>query len=204
MRMCSRIAMLMVTVLLAGSLVDAKPSPKRWYKDWKWWVGEALIAGIRAADVHSSMLVRSRCPGCIETNPFLGKHPSNGGLIAMGSAAFGIETTLHILSRKYGHDDNSRAWSFASYALVPGADAALSIRVIVHNYSLASKPRPAPSSSMTFGRPQSTISPTVPSIVVPGPFERGDKHWFIPPDQLSASGRRFPGESLKEKIQDRQ
>ncbi len=154
-----RIALLMATALLSASLAHAEPRPRRWYKDWKWWVGEALIAGIRAADAHSTVTTPSRCPGCIETNLFLGKHPSTGAIVAISSGGFGLESALHILSWKYCPNENSRWWRAASYALVPGVDAAGSIPAIVHNYGLSSQSQPAPSSSMILRRPQLTISP---------------------------------------------
>lgn len=172
MRTRGRIAMLMATVLLSGSLAHAEPRPRRWYKDWKWWAGEALIAGIRAADAHSTLTTPSRCPGCIETNLFLGKHPSTGAVVAISSAGFSLESALHILSWKYCPDENSRWWRAASYALVPGVDSAWSIPGIVHNYGLSSQPQPAPSSSMILRRPQLTISPGAPGTAfAPGRFD---------------------------------
>src|SRR5260370_1216569 len=95
-----RIALLMATALLSASLAHAEPRPKRWYKDWKWWVGEALIAGIRAADAHSTVTTPSRCPGCIETNLFLGKHPSTGAIVAISTEGFALESALHILTSR--------------------------------------------------------------------------------------------------------
>ncbi len=187
MRMSGRIAMMMAAVLLAGSLAEAEPRPKHWYKDWKWWVGEAFIAGIRAADVHSSLTARSRCPVCNETNFFLGNHPSDAALVGVGSAGFGIQTTLHILSWKYCPDENSRWWRTASYSLMPGA-AAASIPGIVHNYGLTSQPKPASPTAMILGRDQSSISRTAHLINMPSLIERGDRHLFIPPEQFSECG----------------
>jgi len=174
---------LMAAVLLFGSLAHAEPRPKHWFKDWKWWVGEAFIAGIQAADAHSSVAVQANCPACNETNFFLGKHPSTGALAGMAGAGFGIETTFHILSWKYCPDERSRWWRAASYWLVPGASAT-SIPGIVHNYSLASPPKSSPPSSMTFGgRPQLTILPTT-RFTMPRPFERSDWHLLISPRPL--------------------
>jgi hypothetical protein len=172
MRTHGRIAVLMATVLLSGSLAHAEPRPRRWYKDWKWWVGEALIAGIRAADAHSTVTTHSRCPGCIETNFFLGKRPSTGAVVAISGAGFSLESALHILSWKYCPDERSRWWRAASYALVPGVDAAGSIPGIVHNYGLYSQPNAAPSSPMILRRSQLTISPGVSgTALAPGHFD---------------------------------
>ena len=186
MRMSGRIAMMMAAVLLAGSLAEAEPRPKHWYKDWKWWVGEAFIAGIRAADIHSSLTARSRCPVCNETNFFLGNHPSDAALVGVGSAGFGIQTTLHILSWKYCPDENSRWWRAASYALVPGADAA-SIPGIVHNYNLTSQTKPAtkPAGSlMTLGRSQSNFLLAAPLNNARGFFERSANCGLCAPTQV--------------------
>src|SRR5260370_25455133 len=81
-----RIALLIATALLSASLAHAEPRPRRWYKDWKWWVGEALIAGIRAADAHSTVTTPSPSPRCIETNLFLGNHPTTAAIVAISSA----------------------------------------------------------------------------------------------------------------------
>lgn len=172
----------MAAVLLSSSLVHADPRPKRWFKDWKWWLGEAFIAGIQAADAHSSVTAQANCPACNETNFFLGKHPSTGALAGMASAGLGIQTTLHILSWKYCPDEHSRWWRAASYSLVPGL-AATSIPGIVHNYGLSSPPKSSSPSSMIFGGPQLTISRTT-HFIAPRPFEGSDWHLLTSPRPL--------------------
>jgi hypothetical protein len=186
MRTLLRIATLMAAALFSCSLAHADPRPKRWFKDWKWWVGEAFIAGIMAADAHSSVTARANCPACNETNFFLGKHPSTGALAGMAGAGFGIQTTLHILSWKYCPDEHSRWWRAASYSLVPGV-AAASIPGIVHNYGLSSQTKTASPSSMTFGGPHLTISPTA-HFAMPRPFEGSDWPSLISLDHRSACG----------------
>jgi hypothetical protein len=185
MRTRDRIAVLLAAVLLSSSLAHADPRPRRWFKDWKWWAGEAFIAGIRAADAHSSVTARSRCPTCNETNIILGNHPSTGALAGMASVGFGVETTLHILSWKYCPNENSRWWRTASYTLVPGIDAAGSIRGIVHNYGLTSYPKTA-SSSMILGHQQSSISTARQSIAASKLFEKLDQQRFVPLYQISS------------------
>jgi hypothetical protein len=188
MRTRGRIAMLIAAVLLSGSVAHAEPKPRRWYKDWKWWVGEALIAGIRVADAHSSVTVRSRCPGCYETNFLLGKHPSTGALVAMSSAGLGVETTLHILSWKYCRNEDSRLWRAVSYSLVP-AITAVSIPGIVHNYGLTSQPKPAPISSTAIGQIQ-LVRPmqTERDVLILKPHRDFGKPVFFCPKQFSGCG----------------
>jgi len=160
MKLSSRVASVLVVLLLTASLAQAQYQSegkhRHWYTDWKWWVGEAAIAGLRAADGHSTARARSRCTGCVETNPFLGKHPQNGGIIAISSVGFAIETGLHIASWK-NCPSESRAWQIACASLAPGIDAAISLRGIVHNYSLGSRPKsvlPSSSSLTRFGQTQ--------------------------------------------------
>jgi len=159
----SRLGTLLVVLLLTNGGAQAQhrwnDKPRHWYTDWKWWVGEAAIAGIRFADAHSTALARSRCAGCIETNPIIGKHPGNGDIIALSSVGFGIETALHIASSVHCPDVNwdSRPWRIACDALMPGIDAAISVPDIVHNYSLASQSKSVSltsSSTVMFGQAQ--------------------------------------------------
>src|SRR5258708_34309474 len=57
MKICRRVASVLVVLLLTGGLAQAQYESERkhkhWYTDRKWWVGEAAIAGIRAADGHT-------------------------------------------------------------------------------------------------------------------------------------------------------
>src|SRR5215467_3764246 len=118
--------------------------PRHWYKDWVWWVGEGVIAGLQAADAHSTIAARSSCPTCSESNLFLGKHPSNGAIIGVSGLGFGVATGLHVLGWKACPDLNRRshAWRIACNATVPAIGAGIKIPGIIHNYNLASPSTP--------------------------------------------------------------
>ena len=196
MAIATRITSLIVVLLLTSSVAQAQhrwSGPAHWYKDWLWWVGEATIAAIEATDAHSTILARDGCPGCVETNRFIGPHPSNRGVIVSASVGFGIESLLHFASWQTCPDPNHefRSWRIACDMLIPGTGAAIVGHSIAHNYHLASQFKPAapPSSSMAiqrfqFGEIQSarTGSPNwVPS--------RGNELPLFVPKQFSGCGR---------------
>src|SRR5216684_449765 len=54
----------------------------RFFKDPKWWGGEAVIFTMIALDVQSTTWAQRR--GIEEGNPILGRHPSNGQIIGLG------------------------------------------------------------------------------------------------------------------------
>ncbi len=88
----------MLAVLLV--CVPAHAGPRRhWFKDKKFWLGFATIAGSVVADVETTEAARGR--GAQEGNPLYGSHPSR--LRAYGTG-FGMEAPMLIglyLSRKY-------------------------------------------------------------------------------------------------------
>jgi hypothetical protein len=121
--------------LLTVTNVEAKP--RHWYKDWKWWMGEAVIAGAFVADGYSTSLAQSRHAG-VETNPFLGPHPSNRGIVGLSLAGFSVETAMHAACWHYSHDEN-KGWRIFGYTTTPTAAAAVIGRSAAHNFSLADK-----------------------------------------------------------------
>jgi hypothetical protein len=147
----TRFASLLLALTLLANSAQAQhkhrfwSGPQDWYKDWLWWVGEATIAAIEATDAHSTILVRERCPGCVETNKFIGPHPRNRDVIILASVGFGIESLLHWGSWETCPDPNrkSRSWRIACDMLVPGIGAAVVGHGIVHNYHLASQSQSA-------------------------------------------------------------
>src|SRR3982074_1222858 len=108
---CSgRIVSTLIIVLLTTNGACAQHrwngKEKHWYKDWVWWVGEGVIVAAFVLDAHSTALARDRCPGCRETNPLLGSHPSNRAIIVGSGLLFGFETGLHIASWETCPDPN--------------------------------------------------------------------------------------------------
>src|SRR5260221_14749581 len=98
MAIATRITALIVVLFLSSTVEQAQHrwgGPAHWYKDWLWWVGEATIAAIDATDSHSTILARDGCPGCVDTNRFIGPHPSNRRFIVSASVGSGSESPLH-------------------------------------------------------------------------------------------------------------
>ena len=140
----SRIASLLFLALIFGNVAEAQyrwnGKEKHWYKDWLWWVGEATIGAILAADAHSTTHARSACPGCIESNPFIGQKPDKGETIGLAAVGFGILTALQIGSWEECPDPDraSRAWHVACDLTIPSIGAFITGPKIVHNYGLSS------------------------------------------------------------------
>lgn len=182
-----RVVISLLILILTCSISQANGRQRHWYRDWKWWVGEAIIAGFSFADAHSTARGLPQCPGCFETNPLLGKHPGTARIVAFSTAGFGVESALHILSWKYCPYEESSKRSLICYALVPGEKTALTIPTIIHNYSLGSKP--LPSSSLTSAqqtRPEAF--PNISALPPPRNFNTGERDAFLLSSQFSRRG----------------
>src|SRR6266404_3715461 len=84
-----------VTIIMASLFcgsVCAEPR-KHWYKDPKWWLGEAIIAAALTADAHSTAYTRG--PGVVETSALLGPYPSNRRIVLYSLSGLALQTTLH-------------------------------------------------------------------------------------------------------------
>jgi hypothetical protein len=144
MRFRVRAVSLLIAVLLLASGAQAQHrwngKEKHWYKDWLWWVGEGVIVTAFVLDAHSTALVRDRCPGCRETNPLLGPHPTIRAIVLDSTLLFAFATGLHIGSWETCPDPNwdDKPWRTACYALVPSV-AAFKFPAAVHNYQIAAQ-----------------------------------------------------------------
>ncbi len=121
-----------LSLFLLAPLAQAKP----WYKQKKFWVGAAIIAGCMAADAHSTINARH---GLVETNPALSPHPDVKSVVALSSAGFAVEFTLHALSYHVEEDDPSKTWRFIGHWWSPVAAAAIPGRSAIENYRLNNK-----------------------------------------------------------------
>jgi hypothetical protein len=130
----SKLTVVGMTMCLLTAAASAEARPKHWYKDWKWWAGEAVIAGAFVADSYSTSLAQSRRVG-IETNPFLGPHPNNGAIARLSLTGFAIETTLHAYMWHLSNED-TKGWRAFGYTAVPGAGAVILGRSAAHNFKL--------------------------------------------------------------------
>jgi len=132
---------IVAALLLIPAQLEARP--KHWYKDWKWWAGEAVIAAAIAADAHSTA---SRPPGYIESNWAFGRNPSNRRVAGISLGYFGIQTALHAGAWHFSHHvpttdpqiyvEDRLGWRIFGYAGVPATVAIINGRAAVKNYKL--------------------------------------------------------------------
>jgi hypothetical protein len=124
--------LLLMAILLMCFTVDARP--KHFYKDWKWWTGEAMILTAVTLDAQSTCHGFSH--GYVETNFLARGSISCGHAISALAIGGGIYTTLHLLNRKYIADGESKTWDFLGYTEVPAIAGAFHLHAAAHNYSL--------------------------------------------------------------------
>jgi hypothetical protein len=108
----------------------------RWYKDKSFWIGTAIIAASIAADAHSTV---EACPGCRETNGFLGTHPSNGDAAFVAGGGFALVFGLHIANWELTHRDPQKPWRVEGRWLAPALAVAVEGRSAINNYRLDGK-----------------------------------------------------------------
>jgi hypothetical protein len=125
---------LCVGLLLLVAATGTEAKPKHWYKDWKWWIGEAVIAGAFVADAHSTALAQSHHIG-IESSPFLGPHPDNKSIVGLSLTGFAIETGIHAGCWHFSHED-TKPWRVLGYTGIPLEGALILGRSAKHNYEL--------------------------------------------------------------------
>jgi hypothetical protein len=128
---------LCVGLLLLAGATGAEARPRHWYKDWKWWVGEAVIAGAFVADAHSTSLAQSQHIG-IESSPFLGSHPDNKSIVGLSLTGFAIETGIHAGCWHFSHED-TKPWRVLGYTAIPLEGVLILGRAAKHNYELVDK-----------------------------------------------------------------
>ena len=138
-----KIILAVLTLAFLVPMASAAPR-KHWYKDPKWWVGEAVIGAAIAADAHSTA---SRPPGVTEQNSvFFGSNPSNGRVAGISLLNFGIQTALHAgawhfthhvpLADGSGYDQDRLGWRIVGYVGVPASVAIISGHNAARNYQL--------------------------------------------------------------------
>src|SRR3974390_676398 len=128
---------LIVLTLFVTSAIPAFGSPKHWYTDKKWWVGEAVIVTAVALDMNSTAGAIHR--GGWETNVFLCPHPSTRRIAIMGTAAGGYWTFFHALDWHFFHDD-SKGFRIFSYTAIPAIAVATHVPAAINNYSVNETP----------------------------------------------------------------
>jgi len=123
MRWAIRIAFLtaLYFVVIVGlmSAQDAAPHARRFYRDGKWWAGEALIV---ATGVISGKAESHARQGGTRLFGACGSCTSNGDIAGIEAAGFAAATGLHVLSHHAlmdSYDDLGAPWRWLAYVGVP-------------------------------------------------------------------------------------
>ena len=119
---------LLCLLLLLSTPLEA--SPKHFYNDKWWWIGEAVIVSEVGIDAHVTSVGIRR--GFTEENPLLGGHPSNGAVVIWAAGMTTLYTTGHVFTWHYLHGESR----IASDLLVPGIATAVHVPAIVKDYEL--------------------------------------------------------------------
>lgn len=127
-----KLVLSLVTSLAISGSLSAAPR-KHWYKDPKWWAGEAIVAAAIAADAHSTA---TRPPGVTESNWILGRNPSNGKVVGISLLNFSIQSTLHAAAWHVEREETNKYWNFVKYAGIPTEVAVISGHAAARNYQL--------------------------------------------------------------------
>jgi hypothetical protein len=102
----------------APRAVETHSAP-RFFKDWRWWIGEGFIVAAVLADAQSSTHAGDVCHACSEGNILLPAHPSHGQTYGVAAGAIAFYTGLHIASHRLMANEPNKWWRFAGYAGIP-------------------------------------------------------------------------------------
>src|ERR1700691_1997453 len=67
-------------------------------------LADAVIVAAWSADAASTVNDERNCPSCVETNPFLGPHPSRHAIWISAVGYAGVQTTFNHLIWHYAPD----------------------------------------------------------------------------------------------------
>ena len=124
---------ILATILLWS--IPCQASPRHWYTDKWWWVGEAVNIAMPLLDANSTEHAVSR--GAFETHPWLiGRHPSSHAAYEAGTGASAFYTILHIAAWKLSHDDKSKAWRNVGRWGIPAGVTANHLYPVINNYRI--------------------------------------------------------------------
>lgn len=106
---------LIIFALLAAPSASARQ--RKWYRDWKFWAGEGVIAAALVLDG------RSTCDGFkygfVEANAFSRGTRSCPRIARQLIIAGAVYTTVNLLEHKYVVEPGHRYWNFAAYVETP-------------------------------------------------------------------------------------
>lgn len=121
--------------------IRAAPAHKSALRDWKWWVGEAVIVTATGIDAQSSCRMWAR--GYVEANGPARGNNSCGETVGIIMGANIVYTTLHLLNHRYivQTSDDSKLWRTLGRLEIPAIVAAIHGQAAAHNYGQAPLPR---------------------------------------------------------------
>jgi hypothetical protein len=131
---------LAIAAIVLLAVVPVEASPRHWFTDKKWWVGEAIIATSVALDAHSTCQAVGRG---VETSIAFPGPRSCGATAGISFGAFGFYTALHAAEWHVGHEDPNRVIRGLTPWMISAAVAPIHLHAAVHNYSLPA-PREIP------------------------------------------------------------
>jgi hypothetical protein len=86
-------------------------------------LADAVIIAAWSADAASTVNDERNCPSCVETNPFLGPHPSEHQLWLSAVGISGVETSLNHLIWHYAPDPVYRHMVWAQPVMLGSMEA---------------------------------------------------------------------------------
>lgn len=122
-------------ISLLAILIIARPAesaPKHWYRDLKWWAGEAVIVTVTSLDAQSTCQGFSR--GGVESAAILSGNHSCGTEVGVMAGGIAFYTTLHALEWHFGHKDESKIVRDLYPWAIPAVVTAVHLPAAIHNY----------------------------------------------------------------------
>jgi hypothetical protein len=112
---------------------------KHWYKNYKWWIGTAVIGTAVALDAHSSCRALGQ-PGMGETNLLVIGTPTCWKVSLVEVSAFSFYTAMHVLEYNVSRNDytgyHGRFVETFGLMAIPAGIAVVHISAAVHNYEI--------------------------------------------------------------------
>lgn len=146
MKMAMKSILVISLCLISTLSASARPVPK-FYKDWKWWIGEGIIATSVILDADSTNHVMRNCPMCIEKSFFLTERPSPKRVWLTQLGVLGVYTAIHGLAHYESSPSATwhpnKFWHFAGYLATPVPVAIGHLSAASSNYSIAANCRAA-------------------------------------------------------------